>query len=262
MPEYTFPSVYSEEVTSQEGPVRSAATGFGGMQAITEKGPVGAPIRTRTFAAWREIFGTYETVVRGDAAYEAEQFFKEGGVELITVRQANYTDLDDNTSYSGVASNRTASTDEQVATSAAKIGGVQNYVLTPAMALSLDVDNVGVASAVFDAAAGYVIDTTSYPVADQAGLTFSVTLNGGTAQLITFSGATTTAAGIINQINSQLAGGYAILDTANVKIVSDQEGTGSSVLITAGTSALTWAAAVDGTGDVVNIAAVTAALAN
>jgi len=236
----------------------SAATGFGGMQAITEKGPVGVPTRTRTFAAWKEIFGTYEVATRGDAAYEAEHFFKEGGVELITSRQANYTNLDDNTSYSGVASNRTASTDAQVATAATKIGSAQNYVMTPGMALSLDVDNVGAAAATFDAAAGTVVDTTSYPVTDQVGLTFSVTLNGGTAQLVTFSGATTAAAGIINQINSQLSGGYAILDTSNVKIVSDQAGTGSSVAITAGTSGLTWAAATAGTGDVANIAAVTA----
>ena len=95
MPQYTTPNVYTEEVTSQEGPVVSAATGFGGMQAITEKGPVGVPTRTRTFAAWKEIFGTYEVATRGDAAYEAEHFFKEGGVELITSRQANYTNLDD-----------------------------------------------------------------------------------------------------------------------------------------------------------------------
>lgn len=257
MSEYTFPSSYASEVTSQEGPIRPTATGKGGLQAVTKKGPVGIPTRTLSFEAWKDIFGGHDAAY--DAAYEADQFFKEGGVELITVRQANYTDLDDVTSYSGVASNRTVSTAALAATAATKIGGTAPYVMTPGMALSLDVDNVGPATATFDAAAGYIVDTTSYPVADQDGLTLSVTLNtGGTAQLVTFSGATTTAAGIINQINSQISGGYAILDTANVKIVSDMAGTDSSVAVTAGTSVLTWGAAVAGTGDVANIAAVTA----
>lgn len=258
MPVYTMPDVYAEEVVSAEGPIQAAALGFGGMQAITKKGPPGIPIRTRTYQAWQEIFGGREAASRGDAAYEAKAFFDEGGFELITVRQVNYSDLDDVTSFTGGVSSRTHITDGLAATAATKDGAAQTYVLTPGATFGLDVDNVGVATVTFDAAAGYIDDTTTYPVADQVGLTFSVTLDGGTAQLITFAATTTTAQQVINEVNNQIVGGYATDQGGQVRIVSDKKGTGSSVAITAGTSALTWGAATAGTGDVVDITAVTA----
>jgi hypothetical protein len=100
------------------------------------------------------------------------------------------------------------------------------------------------------ATAGNVTDTTTYAVADQDGLNFQVTIDGGTAQTITFSGATTTAASVAAQINTQIIGGYAEETGGQVKITSDTVGVGSSVAITAGTSALTWAAPVAGTGGI------------
>jgi len=259
MPVYTFPDVYAQESTSAEGPIQAAALGIGGMIAVTKKGPPGIPLRHRSFDAWTKVFGSYEAASRGDAAYEAKAFFDEGGFELITCRQVNYSDVTDKTSYTGGVANRTAITDGVAATGASKEGGAETYNLSPGDSFSLDVDNVGPATVTFDAAAGYVVDTTTYPVADQDGLNFQITLNGGTAQTITFSGATTTAQHVINQINAQLAGGFAVDDGGQVKVVSDQEGTGSSVAITAGTSALTWGAPVAGTGDVADISAVTAA---
>ena len=259
MPVYTFPDVYAQESTSAEGPIRAAALGFGGMIAVTKKGPPGVPLRHRSYKAWSDVFGSYEAATRGDAAYEAKSFFDEGGFELITARQVNYSDLTDKSSYTGGVANRTAITDGVAATAAEKTGGAQTYALSPGDSFSLDVDNGGPATVTFDAAAGSVTDTTTYAVADQDGLNFQITLNGGTAQTITFSGATTTAQQVINQINAQLTGGHAEDSGGQVKVVSDQDGTGSSVAITAGTSALTWGTPVAGTGDVVDIAAVTAA---
>ena len=133
------------------------------------------------------------------------------------------------------------------------------FVFAAADTLVLDIDNGGNETCTFDAAAGYQIDTTSYAVTDQDGLTCIITIDGGTAQTVTFSGAHTTAAKIIESINAQITGGSALASTTHVKVVSDTKGTGSSVSVAAGTGDLTWNAAVAGTGDVADISAVTAA---
>jgi len=259
MPVYTRPDTYAEEATQLEGPIRATALGFGGMQAITKKGPAGVPTRTRSFQAWQRIFGGREAVARGDAAYEAKEFFDEGGFELITIRQVHYSDLDDITSYTGGVSYSTSITDGVAATAATKACGAETYEMDPGDDIDLDVDNVGVATATFDAAAGTDTDTTAYPVADQDTLTEKVTIDGGSEQTVTFSGVTTTAASMASQMNAQLIGCSVAEVGGQVKITSDSKGTGSSVAIGTGTCALTWAAAVAGTGDVADIKAVTAA---
>jgi hypothetical protein len=144
-------------------------------------------------------------------------------------------------------------------TAASKTGGAQNYVLTAGATIVVDVDNVGNATCTWDAAAGTITDTTTYPVADQDGLTSIITIDGGTAQTVTFSGVTTTAASVAAQMNDQLVGCSVSVVGGQVQIDSDSQGTGSSVTAAAGTGGLTWAAPVAGTGDVVNIKAVTAA---
>jgi hypothetical protein len=253
---YTFPNTYAEEQAKNEGPIRATATGFGGIQVVTQKGPVGVPVRHRTFEAWKKVFGEREA--RSDAAYEAKQFFDEGGFELITVRQVHYSDITDKESFTGGVAVRNISTGGAGATSAEKVTGSFPANLNPGDTVILDVDDLGPATATFDAAAGYQDDTTTYPVTDQDGLNITITLDGGAAQTITFSGVTTSVQSIINQINSQLDGGKAEDDGGGqLRVLSDTKGTGSSVLLGAGTSGLTFASAVAGTGDVINIDAVT-----
>jgi hypothetical protein len=94
---------------------------------------------------------------------------------------------------------------------------------------------------------GTVTDTTSYPVADQTGKTEKITIDGGTEQTVTF-GTATTAAHIAEDINEQITGAYASVVSGQVKITSDTRGATSSVAIGTGTTALTWGAAVAGTG--------------
>lgn len=96
--------------------------------------------------------------------------------------------------------------------------------------------------------AGTVTDTTSYPVADQDGNTEKVTIDSGTEQTVTYSGAHTTAAQIAASQNAQLKGCSVAVVGGQVKITSDSTGVSSSVAIGTGTAALTWAAAVAGTG--------------
>lgn len=258
MPVYTFPDVYAEEKTVVEGPIQATALGFGGLIGVSKKGPVGVPIRARSYNSWKEIFGGEEAASRGDSAYEVKAFFDEGGFEMIFVRQANYTDLDDKTTFTGGVSSRTHITDGVAATAATKTGAVGTYNIPAGATFGLDVDNGGVDTITFDAAAGSITDTTTYPVADQVGLTLSFAIDGGAAQLVTFAAATTTALLVAAEINNQVIGASATVTGGQVVVTSDTQGTGSSVAVTPGTSALTWAAAVAGTGDSVNAAAVTA----
>lgn len=136
------------------------------------------------------------------------------------------------------------------------------FALNAGDTVIVDVDNIGAATATFDAAAATITDTTTYPVADQDGLAFTITLSGGpfdgVAQTVTFSGATTTAASVASQANAQLQGCSVSLDGGQVKITSDVLGTDADIAFGAGTSGLTFAASVPGTGDVGNIKAVTA----
>lgn len=127
----------------------------------------------------------------------------------------------------------------------------------------MDVDNVGDATTTFNAASGYVEDTTTtYPCADQAGLTVIIAVDGGSNQTCTFSGVTTSLASIMAQMNAAFEG-VQVVDNGSTqpKIISDTEGTGSTISNPTGTGLFVTNsdAPVDGTGDAVNADLVTAA---
>ncbi len=146
-----------------------------------------------------------------------------------------------------------------VATAATDITTAAPWDFAPADTMVVDVDNVGNATATWAAAQGYEIDDTTYAVSDQAGKQISITLDGGTAQIITFAGTTTSAAHVIAEINNQLIGGSATASTSFVKVLSDTFGEDSTVVLANVDSGLSFGnAPVDGTGDVANINAVTA----
>jgi phage tail sheath protein FI len=263
MPYYTRPDVYVEEVNTTEGPVRAAQTGRGGLQAVTEKGPVGIPVRTRNFATWSKIFGGYEIRSRGDAAYEAKGFFDEGGFELITVRQVHYADLDDRDSFTGGVAGRTHLTLGVGATAALKQSSVGpfDFLSGGDLAFTVAVDGGAGLTPTVAGAAGYLTCTSSFAVADQDGLTIEISIDGGPTQTITFSGSTTLATDVISQINAQILGAACYDEGGGVpRIRSDKQGTDSSVVISGGTSVLTWDTTnQNGTGNVADLSSVTAA---
>jgi hypothetical protein len=155
-----------------------------------------------------------------------------------------------------------AVTAASVATSATKTANAETYNFNPGDTMVIDVDNVGNATATFDAAAATITDTTTYAVTDQDTKTMTVTLTGGPydaiVQTVTFSGATTTAAAVAAGINAQVVGCSAAVVGGQVKLTHDNFGTDMDIATGAGTGDLTWAASVAGTGDVGNIDAVTA----
>lgn len=136
------------------------------------------------------------------------------------------------------------------------------FNLDPGDTMVINTNGAGNETVTFDAAAATIVDTTTYPVADQDGLTLSVTLTGGPydgdVQQILFNVTTTTAAVVADQMNAQLDGCSVDVSGGQVRITHDGKGTGMDIAITAGTSALTWAASTTGTGDVEDINSVTA----
>jgi hypothetical protein len=97
--------------------------------------------------------------------------------------------------------------------------------------------------------AGNVTDTTSYPVADQDGNTEKVTIDGGSEQTVTFSGATTTATHVQTQMAAGLTDCTVTEVGGQVVITSNTTGKDSSVAIGTGTCALTWDTPVAGGPD-------------
>lgn len=95
-------------------------------------------------------------------------------------------------------------------------------------------------------AAGYVVDTTTYAVADQDTKTLTIEVDGGSLQTLLFASATTTAAHVIAAINAQISGVLAEAEGAQVKVSSLSKGAGSSVRIVGGTTALTFDTPVQG----------------
>jgi phage tail sheath protein FI len=261
MGRYSFPDVYGTEVSSQDGPVKAASLGYGCLIGITEKGPVGIPTRARSFDAWKKIFGNFET--RSDMAYEAKAFFDEGGFELITIRQAHYTNLDVKTSFAGGIASKTFLTEGVAATSASHVTYVGPFNLeTSGKTIVLDVDNAGDATVTFTATttdrrgtgATYTLMNTKY---------LDVAIDGGAIQRITFTAGATTAATTAAEINAVLYGGHAeLVDSDEVAVYTDTRGSSGSVKFESSSNCLTELGMTSGTtvntgSNVGNIRAVT-----
>lgn len=229
------------------------------IQGIAEMGPVMLPTLVTSFEEYQQTFGGL--LANYELSLAVRAYFLQGGRQCYVSRVVHMLDyLTDKTPATAAKGTTTLQTTGGAEAAAEVTGTVAGpWMMEPADVLAIKVDQGGAVSATFDAAAGHVTDTTTYSVADQDGLTLLVTIDGGTQQTVTFSGATTTLAQVVNQINTQIAGAKCYDSGGQVKIESDKQGTASSVSIDGGTSALTWGAPVAGTGDVANIKAVTAA---
>jgi hypothetical protein len=83
--------------------------------------------------------------------------------------------------------------------------------------------------------------TNSWPVSDQTGLTVLYKVDGGSEKTVTFSTCTTQAHALA-QLNAQLVGAYAISVSTVIHVLSNTKGASSSIEITGGTaSGITWA---------------------
>jgi len=262
MPTYSRPDVYVGDKPQLEGPIVAAALGYGCLIGVTEKGPLRVITRTRSFDAWKRIYGDRET--RSDMAYEAEQFFKEGGVELLTTRVAHYSDVDDATTYTGGVSSRTLITAGAGAEAATKTGSAGTYNLTPADNFDLDVDNGGADTVQFDAAAATVTGS-GLAITDINTETVILEMNNdGNVQTVTFTATHVgDPDGAAAEMNAQLTGCSVDVTGGQIRITSDLFGTDSEIDITGGTAltelGLSIATTTEATSDVANIDSVTTA---
>lgn len=137
--------------------------------------------------------------------------------------------------------------------------------LDPADEFTVDVDGGGAATAVFDAAAATLpgaAGTFAAMASETMEVRFAVGGVFGDWQTITF-GTEATQQLAVDLINAQMVGGYAVINGANVDIISDGKGTGATVQTQNVAAGITTKLGIpdagdeDGTGDVSNIEAVT-----
>ena len=130
------------------------------------------------------------------------------------------------------------------------------YNMESGQSVEIDVDNAGAQTATFLATAATIVDTTSYPCANQDGLYIDVTITGGPydgeVQRITFAGIVTTSLQVAAEINNKIKGAKATAGV-QVTITTDGKGTDYDIAVSVGTSGLTFASSTAGTGNVGNI---------
>jgi hypothetical protein len=248
MPSFLASSIQVVEEQPQIGTLPELASAVPAFVGLTEKGPLDTPTEISSWDEYLEVFGTYKSGCLLPLA--TRSFFANGGDRCVILRRLG----------AGYASSTIAlQTPATGATSASVLSSnTETFELAAGDYLDISVDQDPDDQAVFDAAAGYIESNDTWPVSDQDTKTLLLTVDGGTQQSMTFSGSTTTIANVVDQINQNMTGVSAFENSGEVRIASDKQGTDSTIVL-AGDNTITWASPVDGTGDVADISAVTAA---
>jgi len=237
-------------------------TAVAGFVGIAERGTVGEAVLTTDWAEWVDEYGGFTSTA--DMTLGAYGFYKGSGKILWGVRTVHYTDITDPSTSTAVKASHNIQNAGTIATAAEVSSvGAQNFTLADGQTLTISIDGAGATTVTFNAAAGHQ-DTNvgvGWPVANEDGLTLILEVDGGASQTITFGGVggVYSAAEYASQINTQIIGASADASSGEVVITSDSKGTGSSINVSGGTTNVTFAAAVAGTGDCVDITAVTGA---
>lgn len=260
MAEFLSPKIQVVEVRQGVTDVQGVSTSTGGFIGIAEKGPINTPKLVTSLTQFQEIFGGPLS-----SSYLFEQvdaFFNNGGARAYITRVAHYTDISNRATLTAVAASKTIQTAVGGATAGAHTGtNSAPFNLEPAATLLVKVDGTGALTATFDAAAATKAGSGA-TYASMNGKTLVIQMNSdGDDQTVTFTAGATDAATTAAQINAQLRGGRAVVNTTQVDLVSDIRGTSSKVEVKAGsTGTVETGQAVGsatGTGDVANIDAVT-----
>jgi len=227
----------------------STSTAF--FVGTSRRGPTDALGFTTSFRDFVRLHGeNYPDSFLEDAAF---LFFQNGGRRLYSGRVVGAGALKSTVNLPSLAGAASA----PVITGT----GTETFDLEPAETINVSVDGGGAQTFTFTATRA-VTAGGGLAIVDLTGLTLLITINGGAPQIVTFAGTDTTAALVAQAINSQIVGASATENAGEVDIQSDTRGTGSIVDITGGTALgeIGHAIGTDtGTGNVVNIDAVTAA---
>lgn len=229
-----------------------------GMVGLSERGPLDEPTTIASYDDFVRIFGGLRATQL--MALELRQAFLNGLSSAIIERVLEGTP---------VTATASLLTGASAPTSGSVLGaGAAPFALTAGQKLDISVDGGGTLPATFDAAPGTVTagNSPTYVLNDLE--TLIVSINGGPGQTIVFLTGSFVAIGaatgaeVAAVLNAGLTGAFADLDGGDPRMITDQKGTGASVEVTGGTAAAALGfpgGAQSGTGDVVDILAVTAA---
>ena len=173
--------------------------------------------------------------------------------------------------------NGKATTAAAAASAASKACSAETYDLAHNDTMVLDTDDAGNETITFEVTAATVEDTTTYTGgvaasitdnfthgADQVGLTMTVTvtdaINGAVPTVVTIAAACTTAVALAAELAVQVPHVLVSVAGGHVVVTTNEGGVDAAVAIVAGTSAVTWAAAVAGTGGLANQEGLTAVI--
>lgn len=245
-----------------------------GMVTTTERGPVAAkPILVQGFAAYKKVFGSFTADSEG--ALAAQMFFDNGGTNLWVSRTVHFTDPTNASSKTSAAATGTVKTAALAATAGTtSAANKAPYNLTPGQTVVAKVNGGGALTATFNATAASVAGTNAETFNLTDGWTIALSINGAAPFTVTFhtaefaSIAAATAAEVAAVIQSAANAADAPLAATadgghHVVLTTTTKGTGSSVTVEAGGTALTalgfTAGTTSGTGNVASINAVTGA---
>ena len=263
----------SKVVVEEEAPrirsIQALPTAVLAAVGITERGPVREQTTLTNFEEYVRIYGGF--IADGDLTLAMQGFFQNQGTEAHISRTVHFTDITNPLTKTSAAATLTLNT----AGGAPSAGVAQGTIAAPFAlvdgdTLSIDIDAGGAALATFNgtAAARTAGNAETYALAD--GDVLNVSIDGGGAQAITFNTAefadiaNATALEVAAVINAEIVGASSDDNAGSVRITSDRKGSGSGVNVTGGTAnavgKLNFATGnVAGTGNVSNLAAVTAA---
>lgn len=243
--------------------VATAVTGFLG---VTERGPVGVATLVASVDDYQSIFGSY--TANGDVRQSIDGFFQNGGSQAYVVRTVHYTDITDGTTKTSLAANTVLQTGAVAAFGGTVLApNVGPYLLADGQILQVDTEAISPTSATFSAAAPHVDSgTATFNITDST--TLFVKVDGGSVQTVTFHTSNfvdhtvATAAEVAAVIQAGVVGASTVVASNKARIASDTAGLGGHIQVTGGTAngVLGYStSAVDGTGNVQNIRAVTVA---
>lgn len=236
--------------TDEVGPI-TGETAASNEVAFLTTSATSQLIITWTTITGAKSYNIYRTTIQGDYT----------GATLLTTVVGEFAN-----SYTDTGTSTSTGSPPGLATNGrATATGVAPYDLVSADTLTVTIDGGAPQVVTFDAARA-TRPGSGATYAALTGLTLILNIDNGTAQTITFTAAAVDAATTAAEINAApLIGGFAAVNATEVDLSSDTLGTGSEVDITGGTALAAIGHTVgttNGTGDVANIDAVTAAEVN
>jgi hypothetical protein len=258
----------SKIVTREEEPslraIPATKTAVIAAIGVSEKGPIGVPTLCQSWEDYVKTFGGFITV--GDLPLAVWGIYRQDpGAWVYVTRTVHYTDLI-TPIHTAAAASVTINGSTVVASAGAITGTAQAPInLFPGAFLDIhvDEDGGGPEQVVWDAAQA-VRAGSGLSITDIDTETLIVSIDGGENQTCTFTATHVgDPDGAAAEINAQLVGCSAVVNTGEIDLASDTFGTDSSVEVVGGTAIAelghSTGTTTEATSDVANINAVTLA---